>query len=329
MNSNKSVVILYNQLLENPSKDAADVLHQVDAVYKALTELGYKVFKCTFNGDFGELKDNIKKINPVFVFNLVEEISGKSKYSYLIPSFFESMDIKYTGCSGEAIMLTTNKITTKLLMKAYSISTPCWITFEQDFGFDFHDTYIIKAVYEDGSVGLNQNSIVKYEDILQLRNKIKSVAEKSKEEAFAEKFIDGREINISILGKSGNPTILTPCEIKFLGFEDKNKAKIFDYRAKWEEESFEYQNIKSSNDFEEKDKELIKKLKKAALACWQEFKLNGYARIDFRIDSGGNPYVLEINANPCITPGDSSFIRSTENSGISYNQVIDYIISAV
>ena len=329
MNFNKSIIILYNKLPDKPTKDAEDVLYQVNAVFNALQSLGFHTVKLAFNGDFGELTKNIKAANPALVFNLVEEVSGKGKLSYLLPSYFESMNIKYTGCSGEAIMLTTNKIITKKLLKISGIPTAPWVSEEQDYGFNSNDTYIIKAVYEDGSIGLSQDSIVKCENINKLISILKALKEKTGNEVFAEKYIDGREINISILGNKVNPIVLTPCEIKFSGFEGMNKAKIFDYRAKWEEDSFEYQNIKSSNSFEIKDEELLKELKRFSLLCWQEFNLNGYGRVDYRIDSEGKPYVLELNANPCITPGDSSFIRSTEKSGLTYEEIIKSIISAI
>lgn len=239
------------------------------------------------------------------------------------------MGIKYTGCSGEAMMITTNKIITKKLLKASFLPTAPWVTLDQDYGFKSSCTYIVKPIDEDGSIGLSQDSIAKFDNICELREAMNAIRDKIGIDVFAEKFIDGREINISILGSNSSPRVLAPCEIKFVGFEDKNKAKIFDYRAKWEEESFEYQNIKPSNNFEKADEKLLQELKKIALLCWHEFNLNGYARIDFRIDSESNPYVLEINTNPCITPKDSSFIRSTVSSGLTYEEVIKAIISAI
>lgn len=325
--SNKSIVVLYNKLQDTPTKDAQDVLCQVDAVFNALKSLGYLVTKLAFDGDFCLLSKGLKASQPSLVFNLVEEVSGKGKLSYLLPAYFESNNIKYTGCSGEAILITTNKIVTKKLLKVSNIPTAPWITEDQDFGFNPSDTYIIKPIDEDGSIGLSQESIVNCKNINELRSILKSVKTKTGSEVFAEKFIDGREINISILGSKDNPRVLIPCEIKFVGFEDKKIAKIFDYRAKWEEDSFEYQNIKPSNSFEKTDEILLEELKRIALLCWHEFKLSGYGRIDFRINEG-KPYVLELNANPCITPGDSSFIRSSEKSFLTYEEVIASIISA-
>lgn len=74
INPKKSVVVLFNELPNNPSKDVADVLCQVEAVLIALKNLQFETHKLTFNGNLGELTENIKAINPTLVFNLVEEI---------------------------------------------------------------------------------------------------------------------------------------------------------------------------------------------------------------------------------------------------------------
>ena len=50
------------------------------------------------------------------------------------------------------------------------------------------------------------------------------------------------------------------------------------------------------------------------------FGLGGYARVDFRVDKEGNPWVLEINANPCISP-DSGFVAAADRAGIDYSEI--------
>ena len=50
-------------------------------------------------------------------------------------------------------------------------------------------------------------------------------------------------------------------------------------------------------------------------------------RVDIRMDEAGKPWVLEINANPCLTP-DSGFVAAATASGRSYKQLIDLITSA-
>ncbi len=319
--SNTLVIVLYNRVSENASTDELDVLLQVDAVASSLERLGYTVIKHAFSDDL-EAIISIKEAEPLFVFNLVEAFPGKGKLIFIAPAILECLGVRYTGCSAEAILLTANKVVTKKLLSARGLPTPPWVTADESDGFTANARYIVKAVYEDGSMGLNQSSVVTAESIGKLRQIIKSEESRTGFEVFAEKFIDGREIHISLLGEKGKPRLLYPSEIKFTGFEERNHLKIVDYRAKWEEDSIEYISTVSSNNIEDCDRALIETLKKISFACWYEFGLKGYARVDFRIDENGNPWVLEINANPCITPKESGFIKSAEKSGLDYTEVI-------
>ena len=70
---------------------------------------------------------------------------------------------------------------------------------------------------------------------------------------------------------------------------------------------------------------MLLRLKDLALRCWQVFDLRGYARVDFRIDSAGKPWVLEVNTNPCLSP-DGGFYAALERSGLTFIQAIERII---
>jgi len=73
---------------------------------------------------------------------------------------------------------------------------------------------------------------------------------------------------------------------------------------------------------------LLGALKAFAIQCWQIFNLKGYARVDFRVDYGNHPYVLEINANPCLSP-DAGFMAAAERAGLSMKDVVQRIIQEV
>jgi len=68
------------------------------------------------------------------------------------------------------------------------------------------------------------------------------------------------------------------------------------------------------------------KIDETALKCWNVFGLRGYARVDLRVDQAGNPLVIEVNANPCISP-DSGLVAATIEAGIPMTEVISRIIS--
>ena len=55
-------------------------------------------------------------------------------------------------------------------------------------------------------------------------------------------------------------------------------------------------------------------MKAIALSCWKAFDLHGYARVDFRVDKDRNPFVLEVNTNPCLSK-DAGFIAACRRGG--------------
>lgn len=322
-----TIPILYNNIGEEASLDEIDVLAQVDAVSQTLEQLGFSVSKHPFPEDSLHILEDLKKTKPLLVFNLVEEVSGEGRLSYLVLSVLEALNIRYTGCSAEAIFLTTNKVTTKRILRDCGIPTPQWITEKDGDSFTSGERYIIKALYEDGSVDLHQDSVIRVESMEDMRKILKLKKAKIGKEFFAERFIEGREINVSILGQNGEPFILPPCEIKFNRYKDNNIDEILDYSAKWEEDSFQYKNMTTTSVFDKNDDELLKLVRDISKKCWQVFALKGYARVDYRIDKNGEPWVLEINANPCVTPVESSFIKAATQAGLTYKDVVKRIIA--
>lgn len=143
---------------------------------------------------------------------------------------------------------------------------------------------------------------------------------------FAEAFVDGREFNLSLLEQSGTVTVLPPAEILFQGM-DPGRPKIVDYGSKWDQEDPGYTGTPRSFDFLEADSPILERMVEISRACWGVFGLAGYARVDFRVDSGGRPWVLEVNANPCLSP-DAGFAAAAQRSGIDYNTLIGSIVSA-
>jgi len=118
--------------------------------------------------------------------------------------------------------------------------------------------------------------------------------------------------------------VLPVAEILFEDYPEE-KLRVVGYRAKWQEGSFEYAHTPRSFDYTVEDEPMVQRLKAIAKECWRVFGLRGYARVDFRVDDAGEPWVLEVNANPCVAP-ESGFIAAAAQAGLSYNQVIQRII---
>jgi D-alanine-D-alanine ligase len=97
------------------------------------------------------------------------------------------------------------------------------------------------------------------------------------------------------------------------------------HRAKWEADSFEFHHTPRRFDFPPGDEELLARLQHLATACWRLFGLRGYARVDFRVDRQGRPWILEVNANPCLSP-DAGFIAAADRAGLSFEAMIQRIL---
>jgi len=140
-------------------------------------------------------------------------------------------------------------------------------------------------------------------------------------DCFSEAFISGREFNLSMLGDSDTPQVLPPAEMIFQGYEPE-KPRILGYAAKWNTESREYHQTLRRFDFGREDGQLLHTLSHLALTCCEAFGLAGHARVAFRVDESGCPWILEINTNPCLSP-DAGFVAALRRAGLSFPEALE------
>jgi D-alanine-D-alanine ligase len=318
----ETAVILINKISESPTQDEIDVLDQATQVEQALESLGFECQRIYMDLDLKFLSNSLKSLNPKFVFNLVESIEGKASLIHLAPALLESLKIPYSGCRLESIFVSSNKPLAKKILSFNGISTPAF--YEADSFNQLNDsvTYIAKPLWEDASVGIDDSSVFKGRN-LNKWNELKNLWGK---DFFIEEFIEGREFNLSVLGGGqGGVRVLPPAEILFRDFPG-NKPRILGYSAKWEKDTFEYINTPRTFEFSAVDSSLLAELTRIALKCWEVLDLKGYARVDFRVSKDNKPYVLEINANPCIAT-DAGFYAAASKAGLSFKQVIAQILA--
>ncbi len=318
---NSKIFILHQFVPFDANPDEIDVLLQANEIGDALQMSGYSTEAMSVEGDVSFLK-KLKKAAKV-VFNLVETLNGSAVNSHLVPRILEENKIKYTGNSPDAVFVTTDKVLTKEVLKNNDIPTPGW--FSKESSVDFEPAiYIFKPVAEDASIGITEKSIkfVKTEkDAARLITQFENCC---KIDYFCEIFIEGREFNVSIIGNEGKPEVLTPAEMLFLKGGIENNILCYD--SKWNEDSGKYKNSVRSFEFKEDDRELYELLREYSKKCWEVFGLSGYARVDFRVDRENRPFVIEINANPCLSP-DGGFFAAAQNEGMSYQKMINRIVA--
>lgn len=319
-------VVLHGEVPDGAGRDEQDVLIQAGHVSRSLAELGYKPSVIAVSADFSKLIDHLNVLQPDFAFNLVESILGQGCLIHMAPSILDYLNIPYTGARTEAIFVTSQKLLAKRFLRLSGLDTPPWISADESGVNSFMPGfYVIKSAWEHASVGIDDDSIVSVQNEKKLLKIIKTKRDCLGGDCFAEAFIAGREFNLSLLAGPDGPEILPPAEIRFDDYPP-DKHRVVGYRAKWDEDSFEYRHTPRTFEFPAEDAPLLKKLSDLALECWQLFELKGYARVDFRVDQEGRPWILEINTNPCLSP-DAGFYAAAKRAKLKFNRVIEQIIA--
>jgi D-alanine-D-alanine ligase len=298
-------------------------LVQVAAVEEALSSLGHHTRRlpCTLNLE--TVEEALTDHRPAVVFNLVESLGGSDRLAHLAAVLLDDLDLPYTGASSAALHLTTNKPRAKARLAAAGLPTPPWTLASGD-PQSLSPPYIIKAIWEHASVGLDDHAVICDGDGSTVGEQIASRSRQLGQASFAEQFIEGREFNLSLIATPDGPRVLPPAEIDFSSLPP-NKPRIVGYAAKWDEEAVEYASTPRTFDFSSADAPLLDWLRALAVQCWKLFDLRGYARVDFRVDSRGQPWILEINANPCLSP-DAGFAAALARADIPLASAVSWIL---
>jgi D-alanine-D-alanine ligase len=313
-------VIWFNRPSADAPLDSVDVLAQVESIGRALEGLGYTTHQIPFSLDFEGLRRQLRELSPSFVVNLVESVEEDGSLIHLAPAMLEFFGVRYTGCPAQPMYLTTNKLLAKRAFLSFGIPTPPWLSRTDSHLFEDGMDYIVKAVGEDASIGLDDSSIVTGMGRAALVRLLEERTRKSGREQFAERFIEGREFNIAMLGGYGSPQLLPIAEILFPAAWAHKKHKILDYRSKWDETSEAFHTDRRF-DFPDRDQPALAAIRSAAELCWNRLGFKGYARADFRVDAQGRPWLLEVNPNPGIAP-DSGFVAAVRHAGLEFEDVI-------
>jgi D-alanine-D-alanine ligase len=327
----KSVPIAVNELTEGARCDEVDVLVQAETVQRSLENLGYETFTVPYTENSEDLEKQFGGPDVTAVFNLVEAVRGENALQYVAPLSFEMMGTPFTGNPSEALKKTTDKMLAKEMMKLADIPTPPYLSAQRNNNtgkiarFRDRKPMIFKPVHEDASVGIREDLIGPYTmkealDVLALLEGETGMT------YMAEEYIEGREFNISLIESAGVPAILPLVEQDF-SLLPSSSPRIVGYRAKWVEDSDEYASIPRNYAFQSVDRPLIEKARRLAVGCWDLFKLSGYARVDIRVSEKGHVFVLEVNANPCLSP-EAGFAFAAGLAGLRMDDVVKLILDA-
>jgi len=298
-----------------------DVLEQAQAVENALQKLGFHHQTFVLEDDIESIIHALKLYGPDVIINLCEAALGESHLEMNVPCLLELLRIPYTGSAPLTLGICQNKGLTKEILRTIGVPTPKYQLVGSFDEWKGHVPYplIVKPLKEDASLGITRDSYVRNDE--ELNRQVRYVVGLYGQPALVEEYVDGRELNVSILGYE-NPQALPISEITF-DFDD-DEPRIVSYPAKWIKESEEYKKTRPicPAKLEPSTEE---KVRTVALMAYKALYCRDYARVDIRLRDNV-PYVLEINPNPDISP-DAGFARSLKTAGIPYEEFVRKIIT--
>jgi len=316
------VLILRDVLADDARLDELDVVLQADAVAHALDELGVAHQTAPFASDVATTLATLRRAAPDVVFNLVESVAREARLAPLAPALLDSLDLSYTGCGAAGLECTASKLRARRALVRAKLPVP--VAFERgalrEGAAVPSGRYVIKSIWEHGSVGLESDSVVFADAPGPLLAELESRLPQLGGEGFAEGYIHGREFNVALLETAAGVRCLPPAEIRFANARADGPV-VVGYRAKWHPGSAEDEATPRSFCFDAADGPLLTELRRVALDAWRACGLRGYARIDLRVDAEGQPWVVDVNPNPCLTPG-SGFPATLAEAGISFAQAV-------
>jgi D-alanine-D-alanine ligase len=179
----------------------------------------------------------------------------------------------------------------------------------------------VKPLREDASLGIDNDALVKSQ--ADLRRQAEKIHCLHRQPALVEEYVDGRELNVSILGNR-DAEVLPISEIDFSTLPP-GLPRICGYEAKWVEHSPEFGHTVPLCPAS-LPRKVERKVREVALRAYRLMDCRDYARVDIRLGRSGTPYVLEINANPDISP-DAGMPRSAGVAGYDYTRMIGRIVN--
>ena len=275
--------------------------------YPTLDELAQYHTKNLIDCINSELFDNID-----IAFLVLHGVNGEDGK---IQALLELRGIPYTGSKIKASAVSIDKIASKVMFSAAGIPTPPWITIH-DYEAGNFDIYkevrdelgehiVVKPNEQGSTIGI---TIVNSGNLDDIHSAVEEALKYSKT-VCVEKFIEGRELTVGILGKEALPVIEIIAEDGF-----------YDYKHKYSKGHTEYIcPADLSPDIEEFTQNM-------AISAYQILGCSGFARADFRLDDEGQPYLLEMNTIPGFT-ATSLVPMAAASIGIEFPELCERIIN--
>jgi len=294
-------------------------------VISTLTAMGHEVRALGVHDDLGEIRRLHEEWKPHIAFNLLEGFDDITIFDQNVVSHLELLKLPYTGCNPRGLLLARDKSLSKKLLAYHRVNVPEFEVFRigrpvrrsKRLAFPV----IVKSLTQEASIGISQASVVDSDE--KLKERVTFIHESIGTAAIAERYIEGREIYVGILGNQ-QLQALPVWELHFTSMPE-GARRIATDRVKW---SVKYQKKYGIDSGPAKDlpEEKANELQHVCKRAYRALELSGYARIDLRLDDAGTAWVLEANPNPQIAKGED-FAASAERVGLNYDAVLQRILN--
>ena len=293
-------------------------------VIETLREMGHTVRVLGLHDELGSIRPIVGLFKPHIVFNLMEAFAGVTTFDQNVVSYLELLRLPYTGCNPRGLILARDKALSKKLLAYHRIGVPDFSVVRRGgrarLTKKLHFPLIVKSLFFEASAGISQASVV--ENAEQLERRVQFIHDNLGTAAIVEQFIDGRELYVGVTGNQ-RLDVFPVWEMSFDRMPD-NRWRIATERVKWSDKYQKRHGIMT--DKASLDPDTIERIHRIAKRTYRALDLNGYARIDLRMDEGNRLYVLEANPNPNLAYGED-FAESAEVAGISYERLLERILT--
>jgi D-alanine-D-alanine ligase len=319
------VVVAHTAVAPGADRSTSDVLDQAHLVERALASLEWPF--TTIAVREGRVWEHAETIAGAVVFNLLEAPPGKPQLNAAATAALELLAVRFTGSPAAAVWLTTDKLGTRAVLADAGLPVAAGGRLDPDEPTGLAripPPWILKPAWEDASVGLDGSPVATELEPAMARARLLEDRFPG-QPLLVEHFLPGREFNVSLLEGPGGVEALPVAEIAFVDFPPDVPALV-GYEAKWATGSFEETHTVRRFPGRE-DARLLARVRELATAAWRACGLAGYGRVDMRLDEGGLPVILEVNANPCLSP-DAGFMAAAGEAGLWEAAVVGRIIEA-
>lgn len=292
-------------------------------VLAALKELGYPTEHLAIFDDLDLLRQKLQTFSPDVIFNLADQFRNNRAFDQHIASFLAMSGIPFTGCGATGLTLCKHKGVSKKILSYHRIHTADFVIIPRGKRIvrpkRLKFPILIKPLKEEASYGISQASFVETDE--QFQERVAFIHQSLSNDVIAEEYIEGRELYVSIIGNHR----LQVFPIRELVFREvpPDEPKIATYRAKWDEAYRERWGLE--NRFaEDLEPSLVRHIESVCKRIYHLLTIDGYARVDLRLNAKNEVYFIEANPNPILAP-DEDFAQSAMKTGLAYPQLIDRV----